>query len=154
MNSGYSAADIYAMQKEAEQRVFEMQRRARRTLELEEEQEKKPRFEPERKAEQRKNSDKPQNNFEQQHNIKSEPKPSVNPQEQFEAEKNELKNAFFSAGESGDISESGLVNFLMQDKESALIALLLLILIRENADESVILVLLYLILFPNKTSGS
>ncbi|MBQ6569404.1 MAG: hypothetical protein IJL87_04020 [Clostridia bacterium] len=41
-NSGYSAADIYAMQKEAEQRVFEMQRRARQTLDERETEENPP----------------------------------------------------------------------------------------------------------------
>ena len=101
--SEYSAADIYAMQKEAEQRVFEMQRRARRTLEDQDDEQKPTRHEG-------------------QHNENEQKAPA----------------------KSGGIER--LLELLGGDKEKALIALVLIILLKENVNEPIIFVLAYLLI--------
>lgn len=100
MNSDFSSAELLAMQREAEQRVYEMQRRARKTLEYDDEP------------------------------LPPEPK---------ETEETPLPKE-----KAGGIE--GLIELLGKDNERSLILLLLVVLINEDADNELILALLYLLL--------
>lgn len=101
MNGDFSSAELLAMQREAERRVYEMQRRARKTLEYDDE---TPLL--------RKDEEKTET-----------PVPKENP---------------------GGIE--GLIELLGKDNERSLILLLLVVLINEEADNELILALLYLLL--------
>lgn len=100
MNTDFSSAELLAMQREAEQRVFEMQRRARKTLEYDEEP------------------------------LPAEPEPLI--------------ERTSSAEKASGIE--GLIDLLGKDNERSLILLLLVVLINEEADNELILALLYLLL--------
>jgi len=140
MNSGYSAADIYSMQKEAEKRVFEMQRRARRTLELENEAEEKRTAENKNTNHFHSGYNPESNNFHREEHQANESSRSSSVSQEVESK------AYDRHPTETPLSPGNLIDFLVQDKERALIALLLLILMREHADESVILLLLYLMM--------
>lgn len=100
MNSDFSSAELLAMQREAEQRVYEMQRRARKTLEYDD--------------------------------------------ESFPPEPEKTEETPLPKEKSGGID--GLIELLGKDNERSLILLLLVVLINEDADNELILALLYLLL--------
>ncbi|MDR1563567.1 MAG: hypothetical protein LBS74_01235 [Oscillospiraceae bacterium] len=142
MNVDYTSAELYAMQKEAERRVYEMQRRANRTLVYD--------IEPEEEKVQAKVKPKP---FEEEGvqvrvsrlpaEYEQEAAHEHHGHEHHEHEHNE-HHKHDGAGKNPGLN--GLMEMIDKNPDRALILILLFILIKEQADQELIFMLIYLLL--------
>lgn len=117
MGAEYTNAELYAMQKEAERRVFEMQKRANRTLGI-------PDSEPEE--------------------IK--PVIELNePEPEPEIIKEDI-NKDHSRKPHGNMGTGNFLETMSKDSSRSILLILLIILMNENANQELIFMILYLLI--------